>query len=122
MKEEADQTLRSTDRLLSFPLLLLLTWYSGDGDLPAAVAIAALSEGLDLDYVVLVGGQRQLHRGGVGLHDAGVAMPILLVQHLQGWGEVDRHLGVRQCSCSLDLDLLLEMSIAMIPRGVLASD
>lgn len=61
----------------------LLTWYPRDGDLPATVAIPALSEGLYLDDILLIGGQRQLHRGGVGLHDAGVAVLILLVEHLR---------------------------------------
>lgn len=61
----------------------LLTWYPRDGDLPATVAIPALSEGLYLDDIILVGGQRQLHGGGVGLHDVGVAVPILLVEHLR---------------------------------------
>lgn len=88
----------------SYPTALL-TWYPGDGDLPAAVAVAALSEGFDLDNVVLVGGQRQLDRGGVGLHDAGVAVPILLVQHLQGAEEEKEHLGVRHCSQGVELDL-----------------
>lgn len=76
------------------------TWYPGDGDLPAAVAVAALAKGLDLDYVVLVGGQRQLHRGGVGLHDAGVAVAILLVQHLEQAQEQKEQLGVRRCRVS----------------------
>lgn len=61
----------------------LLTWYPRDGDLPATVAISALSKRLYLDDIILIGGQRQLHRGGVGLHDVGVAVPILLIEHLR---------------------------------------
>ena len=60
-----------------------LTCYPGDGDLPAAAALASLSEGLDLDDVLLVGGQRQLHGRRVGLHDVGGAVSVPLVQHLQ---------------------------------------
>lgn len=49
----------------------------------AAAALAALSKGLDLDDVLLVGGEGELHRGGVGLHDAGPTVPVPFVEHLQ---------------------------------------
>ena len=62
-----------------------LTCYPGDGDLPAAAALPSLSEGLDLDDVLLVGGQGQLHGRRVGLHDVGGAVSVPLVQHL--WAE-----------------------------------
>jgi len=63
----------------------LPTCYPGDGDLPAAAALAPLAEGFDLDHVVLVDGQRQLQGRAVGLHHAGrpPALPVQAVHHLR---------------------------------------
>lgn len=59
-----------------------LTWYPWDGDLPAAAAFPSLSERLYLDDIILVSGQGELHRGGVGFHDVGATVAILFVEHL----------------------------------------
>lgn len=59
-----------------------LTWYPRDGDLLATAAIPSLSKRLYLNDIILISGQGKLHRGGVGFHDVGVAVLILLVEHL----------------------------------------
>lgn len=59
------------------------TCYLGDGNLTAAAAFPSLTEGFDLDHVVLVDRQRQLQGGGVGLHHTGTAVFVLAVHHLQ---------------------------------------
>lgn len=59
------------------------TCYLGDGDLAAAAAFPSLTEGFDLDNVVLVDRQRQLQGRGVGLHHAGAAVFVLAVHHLR---------------------------------------
>lgn len=59
-----------------------LTCYPRDGDLLATAAIPPLSKRLYLNDIILVSGQGKLHRGGVGFHDVGVAVLILLVEHL----------------------------------------
>lgn len=59
-----------------------LTWYPWDSDLLAAAAVAPLSKRLYLDDIILISGQSQLHRGGVGFHDIGMTVSILFVEHL----------------------------------------
>lgn len=60
-----------------------LTWYPWDGDLSATATFPSLSEWLYLDDIILISGQCQLHRSGVGFHDIGAAVSVLLVQHLR---------------------------------------
>lgn len=62
------------------------TCYLRDGDLAAAAAFPSLTEGFNLDDVVLVDWQRQLQGGGVCLHHAGTAVFVLAVHHLQEAG------------------------------------
>ncbi len=59
------------------------TCYLGDSNLAAAAAFPSLTEGFNLDDVVLVDWQRQLQGGGVGLHHSGPAVFVLAVHHLQ---------------------------------------
>lgn len=59
-----------------------LTCYLGDGNLAAAAAFPTLTEGFNLDDIVLVDRQRQLQRGGVSLHHTGAAVFVLAVHHL----------------------------------------
>lgn len=66
-----------------------LTCYLGDGYLTAAAAFPTLTEGFNLDDIVLVDRQWQLQRGGVGLHYTGTAVFVLAVHHLLGSREKD---------------------------------
>ena len=59
------------------------TCYPGDNYRAAAAAFSSLTEGFNLDDVVLVDRQRQLQGGGVGLQHIGTAVFVLAVNHLQ---------------------------------------
>ena len=60
-----------------------LTFNLGDSYLTAADAFPSLTEGFDLDHIVLVDRQRQLQGGVVGLHHTGPTVFVLAVHHLQ---------------------------------------
>lgn len=81
-REKITQLAQGSGTVTSSPL----TCYSWDSDLPAAAAFPSLSKWFDLDDVILIGGQSQLYRSGVGFHDVGAAVSILLVQHLRTRG------------------------------------
>lgn len=55
-------------------------WYP-DG--ATAAAIPSITQGFDLNEVVLTRGDLQRHAGPVGLHNAGLPKPVLTVQHLE---------------------------------------
>lgn len=59
------------------------TCYLGDGNLAAAAAFSTLTEGFNLNDIVLVDWQWQLQGGIVGLHHTGTAVFVLAVHHLR---------------------------------------
>lgn len=106
-------------RAQSFPSLLgylwdfaLLTGYLWDSDLLAAAAVAAVAEGFDLDDIILIKGQGQLHGGFICFYDRRAALPVPPVQHLQ---QRERERGQKGQSCSFSSELSRAAAALFLP-------